>query len=97
MALAPVDRGGAVQEWVVRAPRRTATRVVRERAALVRARALVGESDHGASKSLYARDPDGTEFEVMWMVPRDDWPEGAPTRPLEWDVELPRWRGVPTG
>jgi catechol-2,3-dioxygenase len=24
--------------------------------------ALVGESDHGVSKSLYARDPDGIEF-----------------------------------
>lgn len=31
--------------------------------------ALVGESDHGTTKSLYARDPDGLEFEVMWMVP----------------------------
>ena len=33
--------------------------------------ALTGMSDHGATKSLYARDPDGIEFEVMWMVPRD--------------------------
>ncbi|MDP8993137.1 MAG: VOC family protein, partial [Actinomycetota bacterium] len=29
--------------------------------------ALAGQSDHGATKSLYARDPDGNEFEVMWM------------------------------
>ena len=28
-----------------------------------------GESDHGATKSLYGRDPDGNEFEIMWMVP----------------------------
>ena len=35
--------------------------------------ALVGESDHGVSKSLYAKDPDGNEFEVMWAVPRDEW------------------------
>ena len=35
--------------------------------------ALTGMSDHGATKSLYARDPDGIEFEVMWMVPRDQW------------------------
>ena len=27
--------------------------------------ALVGASDHGANKSLYAVDPDGLEFEVM--------------------------------
>ena len=33
--------------------------------------ALVGASDHGVSKSLYARDPDGLEFEVMWAVPLD--------------------------
>jgi catechol-2,3-dioxygenase len=37
--------------------------------------ALVGLSDHGATKSLYAKDPDGTEFEVMWMVPREEWGE----------------------
>lgn len=32
---------------------------------------LVGASDHGATKSLYAHDPDGIEFEVMWEVPTD--------------------------
>ena len=31
--------------------------------------ALVGESDHGVSKSLYAHDPDGIEFEVLWTRP----------------------------
>lgn len=35
--------------------------------------ALTGQSDHGATKSLYGQDPDGNEFEVMWMVPRDQW------------------------
>ena len=35
--------------------------------------ALSGMSDHGATKSLYGRDPDGIEFEIMWMVPRDQW------------------------
>ncbi len=35
--------------------------------------ALTGQSDHGATKSLYGQDPDGNEFEVLWMVPRDDW------------------------
>ena len=33
--------------------------------------ALVGASDHVVSKSLYARDPDGIEFEVSWLVPAD--------------------------
>lgn len=31
--------------------------------------ALVGASDHGTTKSLYAKDPDGIEFEVAWIVP----------------------------
>src|SRR5436190_23939513 len=31
--------------------------------------ALVGASDHGTTKSLYAQDPDGNEFEVAWVVP----------------------------
>ena len=31
--------------------------------------ALVGASDHGTTKSLYAQDPDGLEFEVVWIVP----------------------------
>lgn len=31
--------------------------------------ALVGASDHGTTKALYAQDPDGLEFEVSWLVP----------------------------
>lgn len=38
---------------------------------LVAANALVGSSDHGVSKSLYGKDPDGLEFEISWFVPRD--------------------------
>ena len=37
--------------------------VLRERGA------LVGASDHGTTKSLYAKDPDGIEFEVVWIIP----------------------------
>jgi catechol 2,3-dioxygenase-like lactoylglutathione lyase family enzyme len=33
--------------------------------------ALVGTSDHGTTKSLYGRDPDGLEFEVVWLIPAD--------------------------
>jgi catechol-2,3-dioxygenase len=33
--------------------------------------ALVGASDHGSTKALYAHDPDGIEFEVSWLVPAD--------------------------
>lgn len=39
------------------------------RDALVAAGALVGASDHGTTKSLYAKDPDGLEFEVVWLIP----------------------------
>ncbi|MCW2868903.1 VOC family protein [Actinacidiphila oryziradicis] len=56
--------------------------------------ALVGASDHLVSKSLYAKDPDGIEFEVMWRVPREDWPaaDAAPqTRPLDLQESLGRW------
>ena len=31
--------------------------------------ALVGASDHGTTKAIYAKDPDGIEFEVSWLVP----------------------------
>jgi catechol-2,3-dioxygenase len=37
--------------------------------ALTAAGSLVGASDHGTTKSLYAKDPDGIEFEVAWVVP----------------------------
>jgi catechol 2,3-dioxygenase-like lactoylglutathione lyase family enzyme len=36
---------------------------------LASAGALVGASDHGTTKSLYAHDPDGLEFEVVWIIP----------------------------
>lgn len=36
---------------------------------LAEAGALVGTSDHGTTKSLYGKDPDGLEFEVVWLIP----------------------------
>jgi catechol-2,3-dioxygenase len=56
--------------------------------------ALTGMSDHGATKSLYGKDPDGIEFEVMWMVPRDQWGEHesrAIVAPLDIRRELERF------
>jgi catechol-2,3-dioxygenase len=53
------------------------------------------------SKSLYAKDPSGIEFEVMWRVPAEDWEqetaEGSTIRPLDLDAELARWGGRVTG
>jgi catechol-2,3-dioxygenase len=66
------------------------------RAKLIDAGAFAGESDHGVSKSLYAHDPDGIEFEVMWAVPKENWPSGPSTDRLDLDAELARWAAVDT-
>ncbi|SEG76441.1 Glyoxalase/Bleomycin resistance protein/Dioxygenase superfamily protein [Nonomuraea solani] len=41
----------------------------RVEAKLIELGALVGASDHSTTKALYAKDPDGLEFEVSWLVP----------------------------
>ncbi|MFI6272422.1 VOC family protein [Micromonospora zamorensis] len=38
---------------------------------LAAAGALTGTSDHGTTKSLYGKDPDGLEFEIVWLIPAD--------------------------
>ncbi|CAN5480359.1 MAG: VOC family protein [Chloroflexi bacterium] len=61
---------------------------------LSREGALTGSSDHGVSKSLYGRDPDGNEFELMWAVPRESWTdedEQGVIRPLDLERELTRF------
>jgi catechol-2,3-dioxygenase len=66
------------------------------RATLVGLGALTGESSHGATKSVYGVDPDGNEFEVMWMLPRDAWGEfedSAPVERLDLAEEVRRWSG----
>ena len=64
--------------------------LARARRRLIEAGSLVGQSDHGTSLSLYAKDPDGLEFEVFWAVP-DGTPVG--TRALDLEAELAK-RGV---
>jgi catechol-2,3-dioxygenase len=66
------------------------------RTQLAKVGSLVGESDHHASKSLYAVDPDGNEFEVMWAVPIAARTGEAGTVRLDLDAELARWAGVST-
>jgi len=61
--------------------------------------ALTGESSHGATKSVYAQDPDGNEFEVMWMLPQAHWGEyenAAPVERLDLPGEVARWGGTRT-
>ncbi len=54
--------------------------------------ALVGENNHGMSRSLYCQDPDGIEFEIMWEVPLDLYDEGDPSNvPLDLDADIARW------
>jgi catechol 2,3-dioxygenase-like lactoylglutathione lyase family enzyme len=63
---------------------------------LARHGALTGSSDHGTTKSLYGRDPDGLEFEVAWIVPADRIDDSALDArkrigPLELDGEIARY------
>jgi len=72
---------------------------VRER--LAARGALVGASDHRVAKSLYARDPNGIEFEVMWRVPAEAWEQemqkGPMIAPLDLEGEMARWGNQVTG
>ncbi len=61
---------------------------------LVAAGSLTGQSHHGATVSLYGADPDGNEFEIMWMLPPEAWGEYANrgvVMPLDLDAEIARW------
>jgi catechol-2,3-dioxygenase len=69
------------------------------RLTLANLEAVTGESSHGATKSVYGRDPDGHEFEVMWMLPKAEWGEyenAAPVDRLDLAGEIERWAGVRT-
>jgi catechol-2,3-dioxygenase len=64
--------------------------------------ALVGATDHATTKALYAKDPDGLELEVMWLVPADRLtPEilGARDRlaPLDLQAEIDRFGAETVG
>src|SRR3954447_16089166 len=57
--------------------------------------ALVGASDHGTTKSLYGHDPDGLEFEIVWIIPAHlltdaDRAAARRIRPLDRRAELER-------
>jgi catechol-2,3-dioxygenase len=61
---------------------------------LSEAGALGGASDHVVSKSLYGRDPDGNEFEIMWSVPREAWGDAehkGAILPLDIEAEVKRF------
>jgi catechol-2,3-dioxygenase len=65
-------------------------------ASLAQHGALAGSSDHGTTKSLYGKDPDGLEFEIAWIVPADQLDEAArqarkQIRRLDLDQEIARY------
>ncbi|MGF0319840.1 VOC family protein [Nocardia fluminea] len=69
---------------------------------LTAARALTGASDHGSTKALYARDPDGIEFEVCWLVPDEHVEDAlAPgtslTAPLDIEAQIRRYGATTPG
>jgi catechol-2,3-dioxygenase len=58
--------------------------------------ALVGASNHGTTKSLYAKDSDGLEFEVVWIIPAhlltaDDIAARTSVGPLDLPAEIERF------
>lgn len=60
--------------------------------------ALVGENNHGMSRSLYCQDPDGIEFEVMWEVPVELYdPEDPSNIPLDLEADMERFGATSPG
>lgn len=64
--------------------------------------ALVGATDHGTTKALYARDPDGIELEVSWLVPaaslsQDILDLRETMKPLDLPAEIERFGGQTLG
>jgi catechol-2,3-dioxygenase len=85
----------------------TLDELARIRDLLIARGALSGASDHVTTKALYARDPDGIEFEVSWLLPADaitdeiraaagDQMRTGPL-PLDLDAEIARFGGSTPG
>jgi catechol-2,3-dioxygenase len=62
---------------------------------LMKAGALVGETDHGASFSLYVHDPDGNELEIFWLLPREEWDRKVTDRTLNLDQKIAERTAAP--
>jgi catechol-2,3-dioxygenase len=92
----PAGRGGAVGLYHLAWEVGTLADLAAIRDRLAAADALVGASDHGSTKSLYAKDPDGIEFEVVWLIPHElltDADRDAKSRigHLDLDAEISRF------
>jgi catechol-2,3-dioxygenase len=67
---------------------------------LIEQRALVGATDHGTTKAVYGRDPDGIEFEISWLVPADlidPAEDRAMLKPLDLAAEKRRYGATTRG
>ena len=55
--------------------------------------ALVGATNHGTTRALYAKDPDGIEFELTWIIPKDQLTDAdTPSmRPLNLQADIARF------
>lgn len=77
----------------------TIDELVELRQTLVESGSYTGESSHGATKSIYGVDPDGNQFEIMWMLPRKEWgsyENSAVVERLDVAAEVQRWSGIRT-
>ena len=96
---APPKRRGGIGLYHLAWQLDTIDELAAARQTLLEAGAYTGESSHGATKSIYGADPDGNEFEVMWMLPREEWgayENSAPIDALDIRAEVERWSGLRT-
>ena len=93
---APAKRPGGIGLYHLAWQVDTIDELEQARLTLANAGAFGGESSHGATKSVYGADPDGNEFEIMWMLPREDWgayENAAPVESLDLASEVRQWTG----
>lgn len=57
--------------------------------------ALTEESSHGGTKSVYGVDPDGNEFEVVWLSPASRGASRSSRRSWSASISPPRWSADP--
>lgn len=97
---APPKRRGGIGLYHLAWQVDTVDDLERARTLLTETGAYLGESSHGGTtKSIYGADPDGNDFEIMWMLPREEWAayaSGSGLEPLDLAAEISRWSGVAT-
>ena len=97
---APPKRRGAIGLYHLAWQVDTIDDLEQARKMLAAAGAYTGESSHGGTtKSVYGADPDGNEFEIMWMLPREQWDtyaSGSNLETLDLAAEVSRWSGMRT-